>query len=639
MQHIAEGVNFILQVVADMDSVESLCSIAHVASEQEVLDWFHRLSTGSLIARDRGIIACQRAIIRNPDVGVCRAFLSHPEIRQNVNNLVPENPARGAPTTLLHAAVMRGTDVLHLLLTLPEVDLNVVCTKGLTPLHLACSLSRSDLVESLLRDRRVALSATTLDHRTALHCACGNGNATTKSNSKWEVVRLLVKASATNGVGFLNARDSRGRTALHYAAENNLTAVVTELLVADAGASATNSTNSLVALVLATDGRGRLAVHLAAQKGHREVVSLLLRRAPHTLHAHDDEALSPLHHAVRGGHLQILQDWIPHYVSTSNPLLKTFIELLETTTHYEVAIFLLQELQQQLQGSSSLTFWAIESHSGYGATLIPQILKWQPHLANETLDQERNRTPLHIATISGRLDVVEALCMEQGWLLQVNRKDKFNKTALDYAYALGDRAVCEHLVQRPDVKEYIGMLQKELDTYVMAANAILVVAVLVVGASYASCVKPWTDNNGYASQKYSFMYITVPTTFLTSIVATILAACASLPFSFGLYVGRHSSVWHSEYIGHKVRWVRVLVAFASYFLLLSLATMVFSFSRIVFGMGRSARVSMMVCSVFTVTFVSVTLLAFVSYFSRVIYCRVKQFSFRTRKSFKVPVVV
>lgn len=620
-----------------MDSVESLCSIAHVASEQEVLDWFRRLPHGSLVTRDRGLIACQRAIIRNPDVGVCRAFLSHPEIRQNVNNCVPENPSRGAPTTLLHAAVLRGTDVLHLLLALPEVDLNVVCTKGLTPLHLACSLSRPDLVESLLRDRRVALAATTLDHRTALHCACEDGNAASTSDSKWEVVRLLVKASATNGFGFLNARDSRGRTALHYAAENNLRAVVAELLLADAGASATNSMNALVAVVLATDSRGRLAVHLAAQKGHREVVRLLLRRAPHTLHAHDDEALSPLHHAVRGGHLQIVQDWIPHYVSTSNSLTKTVIELLETTTHEEVAAFLLQELQQQLQDSSSLTLWTIESHSVYGATLLPQILKWQPHLANETLDQDRNQTPLHIATISGQLDVVKALCLEQGWLLQANRKDKFNKTALDYAYALGDRDVCEHLMRRSDVKECVGMLQNEQDTFVTAANAILVVAVLLAGTSYANCIKPLTDNNGNG-HKYSLLYITVPTTFLTAMVATILGACAALPFSFGLYVGKHSSGWRSEYIGHKVRRVRVLVAFASYFLLLSLVTMVFSFSCSVFGIGHSVKMREMVCSVFTVTFVGVSVLAFALYFSRAIYYRVKQLSLVTRKSFKMPLL-
>lgn len=607
-----------------METVESLCSVAHVASEDEVRGSLQRLSPKARRLGSFGILAgCHRAIKSNPDVGACRAFLEQPEIRQNVNNV---NVQAENFSTLLHAAVVRGADIVRLLLALPEVDLNLVCSRDrLNPLHLACFLSRSEVAKLLLDDRRVDLNATTLDCRTALHFACEDGNTI--------VVRMLVKAAATtNCTRFLNARDSRGRTALHYACENDHTAVVEELLD-DTGASEAAS-------IEMRDSRGCMAVHLAAQNGHREVVRLLLRRAPHTLDSQDDEALTPLHHAVRGGRLHILQDWI----SSPNPSLqesmKTFIEFLQITTRYDVAVLVLTELDQQLQASSptrrnakSQLRWAIESRSGYGAILIPHILKWQPHLANELVDQERIQTPLHVATISGQLDVVHALCMEQGWSLRANRKDKYNKTALDYAHDLNYKHLAEHLTERADVKEHITKLQKERDAYVAGANAILVVAVLIAGASFVSCVKP-VDQSLDPSLPQSAptipLHLMTQTTFLTSMAATCLGACASLPFSFGLYTGY--SRCHRDYIGHKVGRVRVLVVLASYFLVSSFSSMVFSFlCASEFGVDAAAR-TLLACKVFTVILASVTLLVLAAYFGRAHYCKSKQLAWRHRVS-------
>ena len=255
--------------------------------------------------------------------------------------------------------------------------------------------------------------------------------------------------------------------------------------------------------------------------------------------------------------------------------------------------------------------------------------------SSKILDQERNQTPLHVATISGQLDVVHALCTEQGWSLRANRKDKYNKTALDYAHDLNYKHLSEHLTERADVKEHITKLQKERDAYVAGANAILVVAVLIAGASFVSCVKPQDrsqDPSPPPSAPTSPLHLMIQTTFLTSMAATCLGACASLPFSFGLYIGY--SRCHRDYIGHKVGRVLVLVALASYFLVSSFSSMVFSFlCASEFGVDADVR-TLLACKEFTVAIASVTLLVLAAYFGRAHYCKTKQLGWRHRVSLR-----
>jgi len=130
-----------------MESVEALCSIAHVVRDDKVRGRLQRLPFKTRRRSQVGIIlSCQRAIESNPDEGVCRAFLEQTEIRESINTLVPAySSTNPAPPTLLHVAVVRGVEVIvKLLLALPEVDLNVRAfgDGSLTPLHLACLLSR-----------------------------------------------------------------------------------------------------------------------------------------------------------------------------------------------------------------------------------------------------------------------------------------------------------------------------------------------------------------------------------------------------------------------------------------------------------------------------------------------------------------
>ncbi|KAG0603191.1 hypothetical protein M758_10G073400 [Ceratodon purpureus] len=657
-----------------MESVEAICSIAHVASEDEIRGRLQRLPSKvrRRLSREVGVISCHRAIVKNPDVGVVRAFLEQREIQENVNQHVPDKSS--GTTTLLHAAVLRqdGGEAVKMLLELPEVDVNVIAYKdGYTALHLACLLSRFEIVELLLNDRRVDLSAKTLDNRTALHCTCSDlmrENSLEFDKASWgstckklEVVRILMKATATrtgNLLRFLDERDSCGKAALHYASENNHRAIVEEIfrslmLITDAGIESSNDAmlktsgiheHLVYSVSLAQDIRGFLPVHLAAQKGHREVVKCLLRHAPHTLHSQDRQGLTPFHHSIIGGHLQIVEDWMSQHIPKSNSLLleqklvTAFVELFRITTHHRVALFLLQELEHQLQASSptrrnftSLLHWTLFSPT-WARTLIPHILKWQPTLANKTLDPQRKQTPLHISTISNQLDTVTALCTEEGWSLQANKKDKFNKTALDYAHDLGHKDICEHLTQRPDVKNFLSNLQEEQMAFVTAANAILVVAVLIAGSSFADCTKPLYTNNPPSPDVFLSLYVVASTTFLTSISATILGACAALPFSFGLYIGKRTKRC-DLYIAYKVRRIRVLVASASYFLVMSLATMVFSFLCSSFGGGVSQNTRLVSCLVFTASFTSVSVLVFVVYISRALYCKLKHL--RWRKSRKL----
>jgi len=108
----------------------------------------------------------------------------------------------------------------------------------------------------------------------------------------------------------VNAPDSYGYTALHYAARAGHVEVVEELLAL--GADGTRVTKG-----------GATAAHRASYCGHREIVALITHKCPQCVIMVDDDGDTIAHKAMKGGRLEL-----------ASSLASQFPELEEITNNH-----------------------------------------------------------------------------------------------------------------------------------------------------------------------------------------------------------------------------------------------------------------------------------------------------------------
>ncbi|MCY3974076.1 MAG: ankyrin repeat domain-containing protein [Simkaniaceae bacterium] len=121
-----------------------------------------------------------------------------------VNPCAWENKERFTP---LHLAATGGRiDVVRWLIDRKEVDPNVGNRNGANPLHLAAAGGRADVVEFLITQKRVEVDAGDAYGNTALHVATACNHI--------GVMKMLIDRGGANP----DAEDVMGRTALHFAA-------------------------------------------------------------------------------------------------------------------------------------------------------------------------------------------------------------------------------------------------------------------------------------------------------------------------------------------------------------------------------------------------------------------------------------
>lgn len=184
---------------------------------------------------------------------------------------------RGAHAwTALHAAANRGDADVVLLLLSRGAQASARGDDGATPLHLAARRGHAAVVFLLARTHAELETRSGPTDRTPLHDAVQTGDR--------ETVETLLRAGAD-----ANAKDSFGRTALHFAATSDTfrTSFVTPALLA-AGADP-----------LVHDRRGFSALHAAAQANNATLASLLLEKAPDTLEVPAVDGETPLTVALR----------------------------------------------------------------------------------------------------------------------------------------------------------------------------------------------------------------------------------------------------------------------------------------------------------------------------------------------------
>jgi len=116
--------------------------------------------------------------------------------------------------------------------------------------------------------------------KSGLHYACENGHK--------RVAKLLLEKGAD-----LKAIDSEGKTVLHYACEGGRTTVVKLLL-------------KELAEVDARDSQGKTSLHYACKVGHRRIAKLLWNKGAR-IDAKDSEGNTPLYYAYLNEHTEILE--------------------------------------------------------------------------------------------------------------------------------------------------------------------------------------------------------------------------------------------------------------------------------------------------------------------------------------------
>lgn len=206
------------------------------------------------------------------------------------------------------------------------------------------------------------------------------------------MLRLLIDC------GFSVIGESEyGQTALHFAACRGHTPVVRML--------------SGTINVLLKDVNGRTALHWAAINGHPDVVRLL-SRTPGALNALDHEKHTPLHLACENGQVDCIQ---PLLEAGSDPSAKDF--LMRTPLHFAARLKSAESVEivrviaiQDGVDIDARNIWGA-TPLGYAASVGSlEVVKWLVARSADTrVKDERGRSPLHIAMVTGHVNVIRFL--------------------------------------------------------------------------------------------------------------------------------------------------------------------------------------------------------------------------------------
>lgn len=221
-------------------------------------------------ARDQRTLPMLAAVL--PDLRLLRTLIAHG---------IDLNAMHAGMTPLIAATrdSWHGRPEAVMTLLTNGADPRIADSEGNTPLHHAARSSDPG-VAALLRDSGAEIDPLNRDHATPLALACTAGN--------WRLARFLLERGA-------KADLPGALPALHAAAggDEDDPAGVQLLLKHRAKADA-------------RDPRGRSALHEAAFAGHAEIIGILLG-AGADIHARDGEQRTPFLDAARGGRLPALQ--------------------------------------------------------------------------------------------------------------------------------------------------------------------------------------------------------------------------------------------------------------------------------------------------------------------------------------------
>lgn len=385
-----------------------LANVAHSAGEGEVrrlLEQALQIGEGQYGWGFYGVQALYRMIEFNENIGALHALLERPEIDVNCRNKDGLTP--------LHVAALKNREfAVKLLMDRSDLDVNATADFDLTPLHLAARLGHTRVVKQLFHDdSRLFLHAKTLHDFSALHLVAEGDeeflgpylNSRRGSvEQRSAVVVLLREEQEKRGlIGFEHFRDVVGRTALHYAALNGYVEMVRALLEF----SYLNPN--------AVDSYGLTPLHLAVRKGHVSVSCLLMQAHLidlncRTVLRHVRPQAVPLH-SYRSYMMHLLYPVLCDGETTEvESAGVTPVHIAAGGSYFEILSYLLNSKCVNLRAVDSRGFTALHFAVVYGDGRVVKLLMDQPETDLNCCDVQ-GMTPLLLSVVHSRLDILKAL--------------------------------------------------------------------------------------------------------------------------------------------------------------------------------------------------------------------------------------
>ena len=402
----------------------------------------------ALLRFDQGIRPLEPRLVGDDPYrrGVDAIVRNDPQALKSQDLDLAAPPPSGQPP-LLHLAVRLGRGAITRHLVDSGADLGQRDAAGFLPIHWSCYQDDVELVEALLPPEE----GPWLDSRSEtplMKCARLDNTLVAR-----ELLRLGDPVAA---------RNDRGRTALHLAADQASPTMIETLMAtgADPDAGDAEGTtplhvgarrgNAELVRTLARSSRGRpdlrdnLPVHTAAYYGNAEVFHLLFD--PERARRYNTEGQNLLHLAAYGGNLEILRTLIPHF-----PVVDPVDPNGWTPLFYAIADGRADAVALLLEHGASVLHRAEEGatplHHGascWESRVMPLLLR-RSEIEVDLLDSEEN-TPLHHAAGWGRLENLRLL-LEAG--ADRTLRNRAGETAFEVADESGRRRAARLLATDP----------------------------------------------------------------------------------------------------------------------------------------------------------------------------------------------
>ncbi len=311
--------------------------------------------------------------------------------------------------TPLHVAALHGKEEVVLVLIKEfGCDINIKGQLGKSLLHLACEGGNVSLVRTLISKYKADVNARDDNNDIPLHVAALHGRE--------EVVLALIKEFGCN----INIEGRLGRSLLRLACVRGNVSLVRTLII------------KYKADVNARNGSSHTPLEVAALNGKKEVVLVLIEEFGCNANIRGRHGRSLLHLACVRGNVSLVRTLISKYKANvtarddynNTPLLVAALHGKE-----EVVLTLIKEFgcDINIKGfrDESLLYKACREGD---VSLVKTLCKYK---ADVNARDDHNDTPLHVAALNGKEEVVLTLIKEFG--CDINIKGQLGRSLLHHA--------------------------------------------------------------------------------------------------------------------------------------------------------------------------------------------------------------